>query len=251
MLLHSAHHHLVAVGRDVLADGQLRAHLAPQLVEERKLHVRPAHHLARRRREPSGQQVEERRLARAVRAEDADPLAAQHRGREVRDHRFLRTGIGEGEVLRLQHARAAGRGGVEPHRRRSRGSPPRRELLAQLHQRRDAPLVARRPRLHSAADPRLLLGELPRLPLPVYLLVRQQLRLALQERRIVAFPARELAAVEVEYLRRHPPQEAAVVRDHDHGHVARASQHPLQPVDRLHVEVVGGLVQEQQVRARQ
>jgi len=216
------------------------------------LHVRAAHDLARRRREAARQQVEERRLARAVAAQNADALAAQDSRCEIVDDfpvGFPR--IGEREVLHLEDAHAAGRSGVEPQRRRADGGTPRGKFGAQFLERGHAPLVARRARLDAPADPCLLLGELLGLARPVDGLVGLELGLALDEGRVVARPARELAAVEVEDRRRHALQEAAVVRHDQDGHLALAAQEALQPVDGRHVEVVRRLVEEQQVGARQ
>ena len=159
MLPHASHYDFVAVGGDVLANGKLWAHLAAKLVEERKLHASAAHNLARRRLETPREQVQERRLANAVCAEDANPLAAQHGRREIGNHGTLRAGIGKGDVLYLEDAHAARSRGVELERRGTHCGTPRREFLAQLHKRGDPPFVARSPRLYAAPDPRFLLSE--------------------------------------------------------------------------------------------
>ena len=155
--------------------------------------------------------------------------------------------VAESQLLDLEDSHAARGGGVELERRRADLFPPRGEFGAQLEERGDASLVARRARLHATADPRLLLRELLRLAFPVYGLVCEKFLLALHERLIVALPAGEFAAVEVEDLRRHALQKAPVVRDDDDGHFALPTDHPLEPVDVLDVEVVRRLVEEKEI----
>ena len=155
--------------------------------------------------------------------------------------------VREAELLDLQHPHATGSGGVELHRRRADLLPSRGEFGAELHERGDASLVACRPRLHAAADPRFLLRKFFRLAFPVHGFVREKLGLPLHERLVIAFPAGELTAVEIEDLRRDAAEEPAVVRDDDDGHFALPADHPLEPVDILDVEVVRRLVEEEEV----
>ena len=78
VLLDAAHNHLIAVARDVLADRELRLQFAAELIEKRHLDIRAERHRSLGRLKPSGQELEESGLARAVAAEDADPLAAEN-----------------------------------------------------------------------------------------------------------------------------------------------------------------------------
>jgi len=96
VLSRAADDDLVAVARDVLADGEFGVQLAAQLVEERERDVRAERDGAFVRREASGKELQERRLAGAVAAEDADALAAQDVRREMRDD--LPVAVGEAEV---------------------------------------------------------------------------------------------------------------------------------------------------------
>ena len=75
-------------------------------------------------------------------------------------------------------------------------------------------------------------------------------RLLLQPARIVTFPGNTFAAVEFQNPAGHVIQEIAVVRHGDHRALILL-QVLLQPVDRLGVEVVGRLVQQQDVRLLQ
>ena len=82
------------------------------------------------------------------------------------------------------------------------------------------------------------------------LLLLQPSALLLEPGRVVALPRDAPAAVELEDPAGHVVEEVAVVGHGDDG--ARVLlQMPLQPGHRLRVEVVGGLVQQQQVGRRQ
>jgi hypothetical protein len=65
----------------------------------------------------------------------------------------------------------------------------------------------------------------------------------------VARVAAQDAAVELDDARGHGVDEGAVVRHH-HQRAAPAGQQGLQPLDRVHVEVVGRLVQQQHIGPR-
>ena len=80
-----------------------------------------------------------------------------------------------------------------------------------------------------------------------FLLVRQALLLLLEPARIVSLPREFRPPVELQDPAGDVVEEVAVVRDGDDGsRVLR--EVPLEPGDRLGVEVVGRLVEEEQVR---
>ena len=85
-------------------------------------------------------------------------------------------------------------------------------------------------------DPRLVL----------LLRLGELLALLVQPRGVVALPGDAVAAVQLEHPAGDVVQEVAVVGDDHHGPLVLA-QVPLEPGHRLGVEVVGGLVQQQQV----
>ena len=68
-----------------------------------------------------------------------------------------------------------------------------------------------------------------------------------QEVRIVARPRGERAAVEFEDARREARQQRAIMRDEEHP-AAELQQRIFEPLDHLDVEVVGRLVEQQQLR---
>ena len=78
------------------------------------------------------------------------------------------------------------------------------------------------------------------------LLLREPLLLLFEPARVVAFPRDARAAVELEDPARDVVEEVAVVGHRDDGAVV-VLQVPLEPRDRFRVEVVRGLVEQQQV----
>jgi hypothetical protein len=110
-----------------------------------------------------------------------------------------------------------------------------------------AAFVARAPRLDALANPDFFLREL---------LVEQRVRLrfrvqaflaAAQVVVVVARPTRDAATVDFDDARRERAQEAAIVGD-EHDAAGKIEQQFLEPVDRLDVEMVGRLVEQQHIR---
>jgi hypothetical protein len=87
-LLAADAHPLAAVG-DAVEDAAVRVELLAQLVVVRDLEPRAVTDRARVRRQLAEQQAQERRLARAVRADEPHAVAAHDRGREVAHDRAV------------------------------------------------------------------------------------------------------------------------------------------------------------------
>ena len=226
-----------------------------QLVEKRHLDARADRYRAGRRRQRAREQFQERGLARPVRSDDAYAFALEDVCGEIAHHRTA-VAICERHVFRLDDAVAGRRRGVHAQRRRARRGATAREFQPQLAQSLHAALVAGAPRLHPLADPRLLLRELFRLLRPERRFVRLKIRLALQERPVVAIPSRERSAVEIVDICRDRLEKGAVVRDEKKSRFGLAPHERLQPFDGRHVEVVRRLVEQHEVwfvrkRARQ
>src|SRR5262249_54903672 len=101
------------------------------------------------------------------------------------------------------------------------------------------------PRRHAYPLELTLQGAAPRFV--DLLLLREALLLLLEPARVVALPRNAGTAVEFEDPARDVVEEVAIVRHGDDGAVV-VLQVPLQPRDRLGVEMVRGLVEQQQVR---
>ena len=216
------------------------------LVEPSEFDIGPERHRAGVGFEPPGQQFQQRRLARAVRADHADPVAAQDAGGEIAHDGHI--AIGFGDRLRLDHPGAGGRALRRRHHRRAR----RLALLAPGRAQRieagEAALVALAPRGDAVAQPVLLAGDLAVELVAFELLLRQHLVAPGLEGREAALHAPRAAAIEPDDGAREPLQEAAVVADEDErrGHRLKLA---LQPFDGRQVEMVGRLVEQQNVRA--
>ncbi len=114
----------------------------------------------------------------------------------------------------------------------------------------DARLGLRLPRLGARPDPVELAGERALLGLFLLALDLEPLLLLLEPRRIAALVGNACAAIELERPFGDVVEEVAVVRDHDHG--ARiVAQMMLEPCDALGVEMVGRLVEQQDIRPGQ
>jgi hypothetical protein len=111
-------------------------------------------------------------------------------------------------------------------------------------------LRLRVPRARAHPYPLELAGERAPPRRGLLLLDREPRLLLLQPRRVVALERDALAAVELEDPAGDVVEEVAVVRDRDDGALV-LGQEALEPRDRLGVEVVGRLVEEQQVRSGQ
>ena len=222
----------------------LGVELLALLIVVGRLHVCAPPHLPLVRRQLSQQQPQQRRLAGAVGPDEANPIPTHDpHGDLVDDHAGAITlrhpARLEDELARL--VRLFG-----PHPDGAHLLPAIRALLAQGQQRLDTPLVARPPRLDALPQPDFFLRE-PLVELVVLDgFVGEPFFLPPQERRVVARPGREPPAIELDDARRQALKERAVVRDeHDRPGVLR--EEALEPGDGLDVEMVGGLVEQQQV----
>ena len=196
------------------------------------------------RRQLAEQEPQQRRLARAVGADDPDLVAAHDRRGQVADDRAVV--VTKADPLGLDHQRARALGLLDLHPRRALPLAALRAGLAHRLQRPDPALVARPAGLDALADPDLLLGQLLVEEGVLALLGREELLLAFEEGRVVAGPVVEPAPVELDDAGRQPPQEHPVVSD-EHQRAAGAEQELFEPADRVDVEVVGRLVEQQDV----
>ena len=161
---------------------------------------------------------------------------------------MVRLAVAEMELLGLDHQPARALGLLDLHFHVAGPLAAVAADFAQGLQGADPAFVARAAGLDAGADPDLFLGQLlvelgvlPGLGL-------QGRLLAIQVGRVVARPTREPAAVEFQDAGRHFAEQGPIVR-HEQQRAAVAQQEILQPADGVDVEVVGRLVQEQEVRA--
>ena len=190
-----------------------------------------------------GDHPEQRRLARAVRTDHADDAAA--RQREVHILHQQRVAVSLPHAPRLDHDVAEARAGRNVDL--DLIDLLRRLFLQQIFVRVQARLALGLPRARRHADPVQLTRERP-LPLRFGLLFDlQPLLLLLEPRRVVAFPRNPVPAIELENPAGDVVEKVTIVGDGDDG--ARVVlEEALEPGDRLGVEVVRRLVEQQQVR---
>ncbi len=234
---------------DVLLDGLLLVERGLELVEVGDLEVRPVADRPGPGLEAAEQELEQRRLARAVGADDPHLVAPHDRGGQVADDRrepSLALAVAEADALGLDDQAARAVGLLDLHPGGALAFAALAAGLAHGLERPDAALVAGAAGLDSLANPDLFLRQLlveeGRLPL----LGGEELLLALEERRVVAGPVVEAAAVELGDPGGQPAEERAVVGDEDQ-RAAVAEQEVLEPADRLDVQVVGRLVEQEDI----
>ena len=192
----------------------------------------------------AGQQVDQRGLAGAVRADDADTVAALDADREVIDD--LAVAIGTADVLGLENQLAgffrlggsqvgvAGCAAIVA------------ALLAQLMQIGEPLDVALAAAGNAVAQPMLLVDDLAVELVLVALFFGEHLVTPGLESRKAAIDLPDLAAIEPGRGARQIRQKAAVMADEDQ-RAAAAGEFALQPFDGGEVEMVGRLVQQQDI----
>ena len=154
--------------------------------------------------------------------------------------------VGERHVLGMRRQVAAAQFLLQFHAHLARGRPPLLAFAPHLLQGPHAAFVARPPGLDALADPGFLLGQLLVEQGVLLLLGGQRRFLAFQKRVVIARPVEQLAAVELQDPAGQLAEEHAVV-GHEHQRGVPAVQELLQPVDGVDVQMVGRLVQQQQI----
>src|SRR5690606_21120413 len=240
---------VVATVADGFRHGLVRVEVAAELVEVTDFQVRAVLDRAGVGHDLAQHDAQQRALADAVVADQADPVAAHHFQRQAVDELFAAEAVVN--VVQLDHLAAGLVGFLDVDARLLR--PPETLALggfgAQRLQRAHAALVAGAPRLYALANPGFLLVELFLEQVSLALLGLQGFFLAPQVILVIARPAREARAIELHDAGREPLQERAVVGDEQHAALERAHA-VLQPADGREVEVIGRLVEQQQLRIR-
>jgi hypothetical protein len=241
-----AHLDLVVAVRDLLPDGLVRVERVARLVHVRELDRIAQPQVARVRLLLADDHAEERGLAGAVRADHADDAGGREAEREVLDQEPVAEPLAD--VVGLQHHVAQPRPGrdVDLH-------------LVELH----ALLLGEQRLVAVEAGARLGAAALRGLAHPLELardragarllaafLVREPLLLLLEPGGVIALEGEAAAAVELQDPAGHVVEEVAIVGDRDDGALVLLEV-LLQPGHRLGVEVVRGLVEEEQVGCRE
>ena len=190
------------------------------------------------------QQLNQRRFAASVGPENADFFAAQDLAAEIPDDGAIIPG--EAEIVGLDHDLAGGFCLLRGNFCAAAALTALRAFRTHFFERAHPALVARAACLDALPDPGFFLRQL---------LVEQRVvaRLGfelggtrLEVFSIVPGPARQLAAIEIDDARCQPLQEAAVMGN-EYQAAVEPEQQVFQPQDRVDIEMVGGLVEQQQV----
>src|SRR4051812_24888790 len=250
MLRLAADHNMVAAAAgERLGQRRLRIETFTMLVERCHLDVGAEPYAAAVRCAAAGQHLDQRGLAGAVRADDADAIAALDADREAVDD--LSLAIGPADILGLDDELAGlvglGSREVGVARRAAMGA----ALVAQrveIAESLDVALAAAR---DAVTQPVLLVDDLAVELVLVALFLREHLVAPSLEGTEAAVDLPDLAAVEPGGAAREIAQEAPIMAD-DHQRAAAALKLSFQPFDGRKIQVVGRLVQQQDIgRGRQ
>src|SRR5437773_6808889 len=231
---------------DLLPDVLLRIERVARLRHVAELHRLAHHQRAAVRLLLAGNEAEQRRLPGSVRTDDPDDATARQREGEVVEQQAI--AIALAELVRVDDDVAEPRSGRDADLELALAQLGlfRKEALVRL----DACFALRLPRARRRPDPLELAREGSLSRRLLLLFVRQPLALLVQPRAVVALVRDTSALVELEDPAGGVVEEVAVVRHRDDAAVV-AGERALQPRDRIGVEVVRRLVQQQQVRVRQ
>ena len=189
--------------------------------------------------------AEERRLARAVGADDADDAAGRQDEVQVVDQQVVAVALAQ--ALGLDHQVAEARPGRDRDlARRPRASRPPAPRPAAPRSGRGAPCSWPAAPAAPCAPTPARARSVRRRADSSFSSCAEPVLLLLEPGRVVALPRDAGAAVELEDPAGHVVEEVAVVGHGDH-RARILLEVPLEPGDRLGVEVVGRLVEEQHV----
>ena len=239
-----ADHEVVLAAGDLLVDGLGVVEAVAALVDIRHLHRRADLDLAAVGLLLTGEHLEQRGLAGAVGADDADDAGLRQREGQVLDEELVAEALVQ--ALDLDHLVAEAVARRDEDLELGVAAFGRLGLLEQLVVGGEAGLALGLAGLGRHAHPLELLVEGPLAVGRLLLLLGEAGGLLLEPARVVALERDAPAAVELEDPAGHVVEEVAVVGD-GHDGPGVVPQEPLQPRDRFGVEVVGGLVEQQQV----
>ncbi len=243
--------HVAAIDRDmvgatgeIVLHGFFRVELLAQLVEVGNLDLRSRLHLAVIRLQLAQQDLQQGGFADAVRADQADAVAAHDSDGEIVDQGLV--AITMANALGFHHDLAGHLALVQRDLCIALYIQARPDFLAHFLQGTDAAFIACAPGLDALAYP-LLFPRQFLVELGIGLGFGGQLLVAVcQEGLVIVLPVNQLATIQFHDAVGGALQESAVVCDQDDG-AAKIQQQFFQPLDSGYVEMVGGLIQQEDV----
>ena len=211
------------------------------------MNIRAPREAAFKRLKIADESFQKRRLARAVRPDDAQAFAASQQEIDAARQGFL--SIADGDIGNRQHVIAGARDILDAEARRA--------IIAdgvdalQLFQHLAARLRLLGLLAGDVATDEVFCARDQFLLLIVFaLLHKPPLFALLHKRRIVARIATRAARVDFDDLRRRAVEQKTVVRDDDKGTLI-FTQKIFEPFNGVHIQVIGRFIEQQHIRLRQ
>src|SRR5690606_22902833 len=223
-----------------------RLELVTQLVEIRHFQFGADLDATAGRLQITEQELEQRGLAGTVGAEQTDAVAALQDHGEILDQERA-AAMRETDVLRHHHLLAGLVRGLQLDIRLALTFAALGTLGAHRLERTHSAFVTGTAGLDALTNPHLLLGQALVEQRVGGLFGGQLLLLVHQEAGVIAVPVDQTATIQLEDACRQILQEGAVVGDEQHG-AAEILESLFQPGDGTDIQVVGGLVEQQQIR---
>ena len=245
MLALAVNLHPVAARRNGVREAGLFIQLRAHLIEIRDLQARALLHLANIRLFLAQDQLQHRGLARAVRPDQPDLVAAQDSRAEVADDGLVTIVLADVEQFGDDLAGAFARRHIKLHL--SLLLAPRATLATQFLQSPDATFIAGAARLDTLAYPHFLLRE-ELVELRIFdCFDFQLLPLARLVSAEIAWEGKQASAIQLDDACGYVIEEGTVMGNEQNAALEIAQQ-PLQPQDGREIEMVGRLVQQQHIR---
>ena len=241
------HHHVAAAIGDSRRQRLFGMQLGAVLVELGHQQPLPQLHIALLRFQFTDQNLEQGGLARAIGPHNGDAVAAMDAQREILDD--VAVAIGKRHALGVDHLGAAGAAFSGFHLDRADLANLLAPLGAHAAQPRQPPDIALAPARHAIAHPVFLGSDAAFQLVALGIFLFQDFVAPGFERRKTLFQPMGLAPVQPHRDARQIFQEAAVMAD-QHQRALAGFQFAFQPFDGAHIQMVGGLVQQQNIGAR-
>ena len=226
-------------------DRALGIELLALLIEVRHVQPRAPPDDASVRFELADEQPQQSGLARAVRSDQTDAVAAHDAHGPVAHDRERAERFRDVPGLEHQTPRRFAR--FERHADGARLGAICGAFRTKRHERSHATFVPRAPRLDALPEPRLFLRQLLVEPLQFARFRLERCGLPLDICCVAAGPRRHAAAIQLDDTRGESVEKRTIVR-HEQQRAAEVLEESFQPLDRLDIEMVRRLVEQQEIR---
>ncbi len=244
MLAHPAYVYEISALADSVSQRGLLVQLRPQLIEIRHGEFSAQLYFTLIRPHLTQYDFEQCAFARAIRAQEANLVAALNTAGKITDD--IAPTKAFTDVAEFSHQFAGAVPAFDIHLNLANAFPPCGAFPPQLFQPAHPALIAHSARLDALAYPHLLLRQHLVEFRVKHRLILQHGFLGTQISAKIAGETGQLAAVQFDDAGRHIVQEASVMGDKQHT-AAEIAEQAFQPFDRRKIQVVGRLVQNQHI----